>query len=495
MKCSLDINLSSDTWIDIVYDEFNDTYEISLNINPNDDLEEILKRENFDKILRDTLSGFDKDDEFYKYSIEGINKFLTTDFPVLDNSRISINLEEGIDEFINNNSCLQGKQLIVNGEYDINHGDLDPLIEMFKNHKDYLVSVDGNISYVTIEQYERTVLAIDDIVNKIKKYNLSSLEQIMYAYDLVRDRVYTSEGKDEDYSVSRDISSALLGDKIVCVGYSIIFEKVLDNLGIKSKPVTIKRKDNPRLGHRRNMIYVNDPKYDVNGIYFFDATWDSKKKNNEFSFLDSYRFFCKTKKEINKYDSINYEDLTLDEIDNASDIFESIISTSGLKNVPRKIVKLINYISNLVDGKDLINLFMIVDTSKLPEFLKYKYSNDELIEKVKYYFGLIKCQQLGYEKLTKLLYNVRKIEYYEEPSKYPFSLGDFESTIVDEGLLSRKEILLKAIFGDDDKSYDEFYDIANRMELENMIERIKLSRTLREVYESKKNEDSSGKKV
>ena len=63
---------------------------------------------------------------------------------------------------------------------------------MFKNHKDYLVSVDGNISYVTIEQYERTVLAIDDIVNKIKKYNLSSLEQIMYAYDLVRDRVYTS---------------------------------------------------------------------------------------------------------------------------------------------------------------------------------------------------------------------------------------------------------------------------------------------------------------
>ena len=67
MKCSLDINLSSDTWIDIVYDEFNDTYEISLNINPNDDLEEILKRENFDKILRDTLSDFDKDDEVYKY--------------------------------------------------------------------------------------------------------------------------------------------------------------------------------------------------------------------------------------------------------------------------------------------------------------------------------------------------------------------------------------------------------------------------------------------
>ena len=114
-----------------------------------------------------------------------------------------------------------------------------------------------------------------------------------------------------------------------------------------------------------------------------------------------------------------------------------------------------------------------------------------MLEKVK----SLNDDAVSEDKIIDAIYRVRKIEYYEEPSKYPFSLGDFESTIVDEGLLSRKEILLKAIFGDDDKSYDEFYDIANRMELENMIERIKLSRTLREVYESKKNEDSSGKKV
>ena len=486
MKCSLDINLSSDTWIDIVYDEFNDTYEISLNINPNDDLEEILKRENFDKILRDTLSGFDKDDEVYKYSIEGINKFLTTDFPVLDNSRISINLEEGIDEFINNNSCLQGKQLIVNGEYDINHGDLDPLIEMFKNHKDYLVSVDGNISYVTIEQYERTVLAIDDIVNKIKKYNLSSPEQIMYAYDLVRDRVYTSEGKDEDYSVSRDISSAILGDKIVCVGYSIIFEKVLDNLGIKSKPVTIKRKDNPRIGHRRNMIYVDDPKYDVYGIYYFDATWDSKKNNSESAYLDSYKFFCKAKREINKYDSINYTDETLEGLKDLPDRFEEILKTSGLTSVPKEMIKLINYVSNLIDGEDLINIFMVIDDDKIPEYLKYKYTNEELINKVRYYWSLLNSDSLGISRLTELLYNVRKIEYYEEPSKYPFSIEDFERTVVDEGIKDSKQRLLDAIFGDGDDDYMEFEEKANDMKKEKMIEQVKLAKALREAYESKK---------
>ena len=189
MKCFLDINLSSYTWIDVSYIEFSDTYEITININPDDNLEDILRRDSFDKLLRDTLSTLDENEEVYKYAIEGINKLLLTDFPVLDNSEISINLEEGIDEFIDKNPCLQNKQLIVNGGYDINHEDLDPLLEVFKDHKDYLVLVDGNSSYVTIEEYEKTVLAIDVIVNKIKKYNLSHLEQIMYAYDLVRDWV------------------------------------------------------------------------------------------------------------------------------------------------------------------------------------------------------------------------------------------------------------------------------------------------------------------
>ena len=46
MKCSLDINLSSDTWIDIVYDEFNDTYEIIEYTYPNFISQEIISAEN-----------------------------------------------------------------------------------------------------------------------------------------------------------------------------------------------------------------------------------------------------------------------------------------------------------------------------------------------------------------------------------------------------------------------------------------------------------------
>ena len=219
---------------------------------------------------------------------------IKNDFPILDNSEIVVYPEDGIKEFIDNNPCLKDKQLLVNGVFDINHESLDPLLKYFDNHKDYQVLINGNTKYVTIEEYEKTVLAIDEIVNKIKKYNLSQLEQIMYAYDLVRDRVYKSEDENDDFSVSRDISSALLGNKIVCVGYSVIFEKVLDNLGIRSKMITLHRK-NTNKGHRRNIVYVDDPKYDINGVYYFDTTWDSKKINGDSSYLDSYKFFCRNK--------------------------------------------------------------------------------------------------------------------------------------------------------------------------------------------------------
>lgn len=483
MKCTLDINLSSNKWVDVTYSELTNTYEIMLNISPNDNLEEVLRRENFDKLLKEVLSKIDKNDEVYKYTIEGINKILKTRNPILDNSTISINAEEGIVDFIDNNPSLIGKQLIVNGEYGINDEDLNSLLSIFGNHKDYKVAIEGNSEYVTIEEYEKTVQAINQIVNKIKKYNLSPLEQIMYAYDLVRDRVYTKEGEDESKSTSRDLSKALLGDKIVCVGYAVIFEKVLDELGIKNSTVILLRKDKTS-GHIRNMIFVDDPKYDIDGVYFFDATWDSKKKNSESSFLDSYKFFCKTRKEINKFDLINYTNITLEELDDLPIKFESIITKKGISSVPKKIIKQINILSNLIDGEDLINTFMLIDMPEVPKSLKYKYTNEELIEKVKYYYKLMNSDALGKEKLTKLLFNVRKIEYYENPSKYPFSISDFENAIVDDGIIDSKAKLLRAIFGDDD--FIEFVGISDKMELEKMIEQVKLAKTLREVYENKR---------
>ena len=80
----------------------------------------------------------------------------------------------------------------------------------------------------------------------------------------------------------------------------------------------------------------------------------------------------------------------------------------------------------------------------------------------------------------------KKIWYYEEPAKYPFSIDDFERTVVDEGIIDAKQRLFEAIFGDGDDDYMEFEEKSNDMELEKMIEQVKLAKALREAYESKK---------
>ena len=56
----------------------------------------------------------------------------------------------------------------------------------------------------------------------------------MYVYDLIRERVYTAENPEEEYFVSRDITSVLLGDKIVCVGFSNLFAAIIENLEFNS---------------------------------------------------------------------------------------------------------------------------------------------------------------------------------------------------------------------------------------------------------------------
>ena len=54
---------------------------------------------------------------------------------------------------------------------------------------------------------------------------------------------------------SRNLSSSLLGDKIVCVGYAVIFKTLLQMLEIDCKDIYLLPIDKES-GHARNLIYV-----------------------------------------------------------------------------------------------------------------------------------------------------------------------------------------------------------------------------------------------
>lgn len=143
-------------------------------------------------------------------------------------------------------------------------------------------------------------LFIGNIVSYINKYNLSELEKIMYVYDIVKYRIYN---KDEDnYLNNRDLDKVTSGNTIVCSGFSNLFNAILMSLDIKAMPLISKTAK-----HQRSIVYVNDSKYDIDGIYVFDPTWDCRKKESENYYLERYNYFMMplSRSKITAYDEIS----------------------------------------------------------------------------------------------------------------------------------------------------------------------------------------------
>lgn len=462
---------------------------ISLTVPSSTKLHDILKRENIVKELKNALIQ-NADDEIYEEDNIMINQLLNMDFDILTNCNlVCLDPSEHIVEFIENNPILKSKKIRLNGEYSICHEDLDEIDGYLGKYTNIFLHVDGNEDEVSISNYKKTVNAIDEIVAKIKKYNLSPLEQIMYAYDLVRDRVYTRENKGESLTKSRDLTSVLLGDKIVCVGYANILDKVLSNLGLNTQMYSIKNRDESKAGHRRNIVRVNDPKYNVDGVYYFDTTWDSKRSIDDKDYLNSYSFFAKLKEDIEAYDH-RFIDRTFEGYHEAMLWeFEDIVEENGLQAVPRNMIKTINEISQFVDGKELINSMLLMANIPgffIPDFIKNSFNLEDVMEKLCEYRRMFFDEEINPETLLQVLFNVRKIEYYENPEKYPLNIEMFKDIIQKSGWIPRANIFDEDFEVEENERVDRLIDgFAGKTNLEQNIGRIKLVRTLKKVYDNK----------
>ena len=351
----------------------------------------------------------------------------------------------------------------------------------------------GNNKLISFEEYKATVKVIDDIVKEIEKFDFSPLEKIMYVYDIVRDKVYVEVDENEDKNISRSLSSALLGNKIVCVGYAKIFRTILEKLGISSHEVYLYY-PNKNGGHARNEVYIKDEKYAVDGVYYFDPTWDSKESENDNSYLFSYRYFAMTKLAMDLMDKGRLIDRVFPCFsDDIAYKFEEIIK-EGLEKVPEEMIKSINYMSSLVYNKQLIDKFRLilyrqgitkslleVDTDKVIE---------ELIPLVEYF-----NKPLSANILLKVLYNVRKQQYYTNPEKYPFGLNEFYTTIIESRWhfeMTGIQKLAYEIAKPKEKGRiisNQIVEYSQNTDLYRNIERVKFAKTLRRIYNNKKDNE------
>ena len=112
---------------------------------------------------------------------------------------------------------------------------------------------------------------IEDIAKYIKKKKLSPYETILYLNTLLGTLLYNESPKNT--SESRNVYSILNSKKIVCVGYSMLFNAIVKELNNKDlKSVTETAKISSRSYHSINCVYINDKKYKKEGYYKLDIT-------------------------------------------------------------------------------------------------------------------------------------------------------------------------------------------------------------------------------
>ena len=161
-----------------------------------------------------------------------------------------------------------------------------------------------------LNMYADSVNDTLDIDGELK--SLSPLEKYIAAYLItIKSGVYKQEDPKDDNSLSRGIYEFVANDddkRIVCVGYVNLLKDILYRMGIKDTadwsiyaPSEGAKHNHSTsfldINHRRLLIHLKDPKYNIDGVYMADPTWDSADLVSS-----QFRHLLMTKEEIFEVD-------------------------------------------------------------------------------------------------------------------------------------------------------------------------------------------------
>lgn len=166
--------------------------------------------------------------------------------------------------------------------------------------------------------------------------------------------------------------------------------------------------------------------------------------------------------------------------------FDDLVDEVGFKGLPNYLVNSINSMSYLVTGNNLISKLW----SHPLTMDMFNPDKDEISEKIyelTNYFDIL----ISADVLLEVLYNVRKQQYYFNPEKYPFNLDDFYRTMLISDWEFDTSEINKIIMNFKDDEYNrkikflKAIKFVEESELDKRIERVKLTKTLRNIYSNK----------
>ena len=310
-------------------------------------------RNNLDTLSQEQLKVFyDKcNEKTYKNSVVRKLNFDNYNFDtILFSEQIFFNADNKHDEVIEflkkaKEKGINQEIVLIMNRVDINfideayniYGDnirISPIMnqERIKNaevwyYPSYSVEAIKN-SEKTFDLYTKTTEDKYDKDGDLK--TLSPLEKFIAAYILTtKFAPYTEEeDKYNNYHVSRSVYEFIdmgTNRKIVCVGYVHLLREFLYRMGITDTmdwEVSAKNEKNFNdfvANHARMLIHLVDEKYNIDGVYICDPTWDSdfhrfKKTHLLLTKEEAINIFPKDNLFFNKSDKIE-KGLNIDNLD------------------------------------------------------------------------------------------------------------------------------------------------------------------------------------
>lgn len=410
----------------------------------------------------------DNFDSVIKYNSD---KCLIGDLTSKDLQLDSVSLEYPIKENeIDNIKYVSEKSKII-----INYNDYDNILLLMNKINEYnlnnkiiinLVNKDkplfNKVLFDNTESFKNVTIAFNSIGDEydVKTYydyekyltsliepaiNLSPFEKFLYAYNITKNYKKYLEN-DEERDNARNLYKLLDNDYMVCVGFSKLLVDLLNKLGIESNEVsttvetgfdtvdkdTFDIPDNIETkfdGHARVRVNLVDPKYDIDGIYNSDVTWDNNLNN------DSYLFCLMT---ANEYDSMyrkNYLSTSDELLFSASTLEDFYTKVNFSLNRSNSFLKEIEKLDRVVDI--IMTELKNIDTQEYKKISEL-YSN--------------RLEELYYD--AKMDYIEQKKEYIELFNSFIEYVGNYIVGKVNNPISG--ETLISGIR----KLYNDFYGIS-----------------------------------
>ena len=327
-------------------------------------------KENFDeRILHNKTRNLI---DFYRYSDlqnldalvidSSISEKEIDNFKYIGNKlkRCSINVKDNSTDTFNKLKIIVDKLVDKNIEttLKINNKDNFPL-DMFRDVK-YINKL--NVSYGTENVDISLFIKGEDILNsavkEIKESNLSPFERYISVYNITKRfkeyKEYPGDSVDEKLQ-ARNVYSTLFNDYMVCAGYAKMLKALCDKIDIPCACVSCvmdisegykEEEFGTELGaHQRNIVYLKDEKYNLDGYYFSDACWDNDLEH------DKYLHVALTPRELSHISKsplmMNASDLL--DIDSVEELLKKmyILSHGDMSNGDMYFRDFLQFINNL----------------------------------------------------------------------------------------------------------------------------------------------------